>query len=145
MFQGPTLINNFTYFPIRNYLMCIRPEEHLHRNRNTLEFLILMFRCNIIGIQSVHLVITGSYLVQFPAFYGTPWFITAFTTRAHHLSLSSARPIQSTPPYPTSCRSILMLSSHLTPGLSLRFPQQNLVYISSSPKCTRYSARLILD
>jgi len=38
---------------------------------------------------------------KFPAFYGTQRFFTAFT-RARHLSLSSARSIQSMPPYPTS-------------------------------------------
>jgi hypothetical protein len=36
-------------------------------------------------------------LKKFPAFYGTRRFITAFT-RARHLSLSWARPIQSRPP-----------------------------------------------
>jgi hypothetical protein len=36
---------------------------------------------------------------KFPAFYGTRWFITAFT-RARHLSLSRARSIQSMPPSP---------------------------------------------
>ena len=57
--------------------------------------------------------LTGSQLVKkFPAFYGTPRFITAFTS-ARHLSLSWTSSIQSTPPHPTSCRSILILSSHL--------------------------------
>ena len=49
---------------------------------------------------------------KFPAFYGTRRFITAVTT-ARHLSLSWASSIQSTPPHPTSWRSILILSSHL--------------------------------
>ena len=49
---------------------------------------------------------------QFPAFYGTRRFITAFTSTCH-LSLSWARSIQSIPPHPTSWRSILILSSHL--------------------------------
>jgi hypothetical protein len=54
--------------------------------------------------------LTGSQLVkQFPAFYGTRRFITAFTS-AHHIFLSWARSIQSTPPHPTSWRSILKLS-----------------------------------
>ena len=52
---------------------------------------------------------------KFPTFYGTQ-FITAFT-RARHLSLFGASCIQSTPSYPTSCRSILILSSHLRLGL----------------------------
>ena len=45
---------------------------------------------------------------KFPAFYGTRRFITAFTS-ARHLSLSSARSIQSMPSPPTSLRSIFGL------------------------------------
>jgi len=54
--------------------------------------------------------LTGLQLVKkFPAFHGTRRFITAFTD-AHHVSLSWARSIQSILPYPTSRRSILILS-----------------------------------
>ena len=61
--------------------------------------------------------LTGSQLVKkFHIFYGTRSFITAFTT-TRHLSLSWASSIQSTPPHPTSRRSILILSSHLCLGL----------------------------
>jgi hypothetical protein len=61
--------------------------------------------------------VTGSQLARkFPAFYGTPRFITAFTT-ALHLSLSWARSIQSIPPHPNTWRSILVLTSHLSLGL----------------------------
>jgi hypothetical protein len=49
---------------------------------------------------------------KFLAFYGTPRFITAFTS-ARHLSLSWASSIQSIPPHPNSWRSILILSSHV--------------------------------
>ena len=60
---------------------------------------------------------TGSQLVKkFPAFYGTRRFITAFTS-ARHLSLFWARSIRPLPPHPTSWRSILVLSSHLSVGL----------------------------
>ena len=52
---------------------------------------------------------------KFPAFCGTRWFITAFTS-VHQLSLSWANSIQSIPSHPTSWRSILMLSSHLRLG-----------------------------
>ena len=61
--------------------------------------------------------LTGLQLAKrFPAFYGTRMFITAFTS-ARHLSLSWASSIQYIPPHPTSCRSILLLSSHLRLGL----------------------------
>ena len=50
---------------------------------------------------------------KFPAFYGTRWFITAFT-KARYLSLSSTRSIQS---ISTSRTSILILSSYLCLGL----------------------------
>ena len=62
--------------------------------------------------------LTGSQLVKnFPAFYGTRRFITAFTS-ARHMSLSWARSVQSMPPrHPTSWRFLLMLSAHLRPGL----------------------------
>ena len=57
--------------------------------------------------------LTGLQLVmKFPAFYGTRRFITALT-KARHLSLSWASPIQSSYPHPTSWRSILILSTHL--------------------------------
>jgi len=49
---------------------------------------------------------------QFPAFYGTRRFITAFTS-AHHLSLSWASSMQSIPPSPNLWRSVLILWSHL--------------------------------
>jgi hypothetical protein len=52
-----------------------------------------------------------------PHLYGSRRFITMFTT-ARHWSLSSARCIQSTPSHPNSLTSILMLSSHLRPGIT---------------------------
>ena len=61
--------------------------------------------------------LTGLQLVKkFPTFYGTWRFITAYT-RVCHLSLSWASSIQSIPPHPTSWRSILILFSHICPGL----------------------------
>jgi len=79
--------------------------------------------------------LTGSQLVnKFPALYGTPRFITAFTS-ARHLSLSWASSNQSISPHPIYWRSILILSSHLHLGLPgvlypSGFPHQNLVYTS---------------
>jgi len=61
--------------------------------------------------------LTGLQLVKkFLAFHGTRRFITALTS-VRHLSLSSARPIQSKYPHLTSWRSILILSTHLRLGL----------------------------
>jgi hypothetical protein len=80
----------------------------------------------------VHLEwLTSMQLVnKFPTFYGTRRFITTFTS-AHHMPLPWASPIQSTPPYPTSWRSILILSSHLCLDLpSGLFPHQNPVHAS---------------
>jgi hypothetical protein len=73
----------------------------------------------------------------FPAFYGTRRFITAFT-RALHLSLSWARPIQPTPPQPISKRPILILSVYLRLGLPSGlfpsgFPTNNLYAFLFSP------------
>ena len=80
--------------------------------------------------------LTVSQLVEkFPACYGRRRF-SAFTT-ARHLSLPWARSIHLTPSNPTSWRSILILSSHLSlrlpsgPFLS-RFPNKSL-----SPKISR--------
>ena len=59
----------------------------------------------------------GLQLVKkFPTFHGTQRFITALTSVCH-LSLSWASPIQSIYPHPTSWRSILILSTHLSLGL----------------------------
>jgi hypothetical protein len=67
-------------------------------------------------------------LDSFPAFRGTRRFYTEFT-RALHLFLSLATPIQSTSPHPTSPRSILILSTHLRLGIpSGLFPSGFLTY-----------------
>ena len=61
--------------------------------------------------------LTGSWLVvKFPTLYRTRRFITAFRS-ACHLSLFWVRSIQFMPSHPTSWRSILILSSHLSLGL----------------------------
>ena len=69
--------------------------------------------------------------------------------KCSHLSLSWARSIQYMPPYPTSLRSILILYSHLSLGLSSgSFPQVSppkpCVHTSSPPKRATYPAHLIL-
>ena len=92
--------------------------------------------------------LAGLQLVKkFPASDGTRRFITAFTS-VHHLSLSWARPIQSTDPYPTSWRSIL-ISTHLhlvlPSGLfPSGFPTKTLYAPLFSPICATWPAHLIL-
>ena len=82
--------------------------------------------------------LAGLQLVKkFPAFHGTRRFITALTS-VRHLSLSWASPIQSTYPYPTSWRSILILSTRLRLGLPSGlfpsgFPSKTLYAPLSSP------------
>jgi len=62
--------------------------------------------------------LTGFQLLKnFPEFYWTRLFITAFTS-ARHLSLPWVRSIQSIPTHPISWRSILLLSSHQCLGLA---------------------------
>ena len=82
--------------------------------------------------------VTGLQLVKkFPAFHGTRRFITALTS-VRHLSLSWARPIQSIYPHPTSWRSVLILSTHLSLGFPSGlfpsgFPTKTLYTPISSP------------
>ena len=85
--------------------------------------------------------LTGLQLIKkFPAFHGTPRFITALTS-LRHLSLSWASPIQSIYPHPTSWRSVLILSTHLRLGL----PSGLLPYTPlSSPIRATCPAHLIL-
>jgi hypothetical protein len=78
-----------------------------------------------------------------PAFYGSWRFITAFT-RASTCPYP-ARPIQSTPPHPTSPRSILIFYTHqcldLCHGLfPSGFPTNNLYVLLFSPICATCSA-----
>ena len=77
--------------------------------------------------------LTGLQLVKkFPTFHGTRRFITALTS-LRHMSLSWASPIQSIYPHPTSWRSILILSTHLSLGLP------SGLLLSSFPTNTLYA------
>ena len=70
---------------------------------------------------------------KFPAFHGIWTFITALTS-VRQLSLSWASPIQSVYPYPTSWRSILILSTYLGLGLfPSGFPTKTLYTLSPHP------------
>jgi hypothetical protein len=87
-------------------------------------------------------------LGSFPALYRTRMFIAAFT-RALHLSLSWARPIQSTTPNPISKSSILMLPTtynlvFLVVSFPLAFPTNNLYTVLFSPIHAACSAHLSL-
>ena len=93
--------------------------------------------------------LTGLQLVKkFPAFHGTPRFITALTS-LRHLSLSCTSPFQSIYPHSTSWRSILILSTHLRLGLPSglfpsSFPTKTLYPHLSSPIRTTCPAHFIL-
>ena len=88
--------------------------------------------------------LTGLQLVKkFPAFHGTRRFITVLTS-VRQLSLSWASPIQSIYPHPTSCRSILILSTHLRLGLPIGlfpsgFPIKTLYTPIVWTNCREYS------
>jgi len=88
---------------------------HIYKSFILLTFLLtylLTPRCRVLLEK-----LTGLKLVKkFPAFHGTPRFVTALTN-VRHLSLSWASPIQSIYPHPTSRRSILILSTPLRLGL----------------------------
>ena len=94
-------------------------------------------------------MLTGFQLVkEFPAFYETRMFITAFTS-ARQLSQSRASSIQSITPQPTFWRSVLILSSHLRLGLpsglfSSGFPINILYTPLLSPIHATCSTHLIL-
>ena len=82
--------------------------------------------------------LTGSQLVKkFPAFYGNPPFITAFTS-ARHLSLSSARSIQSMLSHLHLLKIHLIIILPSMPGSSKWF------FSSSFPTKTLYTPLLSL-
>jgi hypothetical protein len=87
-------------------------------------------------------------LDSFPAFHGTRRFNNEFT-RALHLFLSWARPIQSTPPHPTSQKSIIILFTHLRLGLPSGlfpsvFPTNHLYAFLFSPIRATWPVHLFL-
>ena len=73
---------------------------------------------------------------KFPAFHGTRKFITALTS-VRHLSLPWASPIQSIYPHPTSCISVLILSTHL------RLCLHSGLFPSGFPTKTQYTPSLL--
>ena len=93
--------------------------------------------------------LTGSAASQeIPCIFGTRSFLTV-PTSARHLSLSWANSIQSSQPPPTSWRSILVLSSYLSLGLSnglfpSGFPTRTLCTPHTSPIRATSPAHLII-
>jgi hypothetical protein len=81
-----------------------------------------------VGFAFKSLIVTPWFL------YGTRRFITVFT-KAHHWTLSWAIRIQFAPSIPISLRSILMLSSHVCPGL----PSGSYLRASQSKPCKHLS------
>jgi hypothetical protein len=126
----------------------------LQTNRKVLQIAISLYnnlltylltpRCRVLlekltGLQQVK---------KFPAFYGARRFITALKS-VRQLSLSSASPIQSIYPHPTSWRPILILSTHLRLGLPSGllpsgFLAKTLYTHLSSPKRATRPAHLIV-
>jgi len=110
----------------------IRPMQNIYKVLYILTYSILTPWCKVLLEK-----LTGLQLVKkFPAFHGTRMFITALTS-VRDLSLSWASPIQSYP-HPTSCRSILILSTHLRLGLPIGplpsgFPTNTLYTPSPHP------------
>ena len=90
--------------------MSIKKEKYLSIGRVLFHLLTPWCRVLLEKLAGLQLV------KKLPAFHGTRRFITALTS-VRHLSLSWANPIQSTDPYPTSWRFILILSTHLRLGL----------------------------
>ena len=72
-----------------------------------------------------------------PRIFWTPIFNPAFT-KARHLSLFWAKSIQSTAPHPTSWRSILILSSHISLGLPCGVSHSILSCLNVFTFCTCY-------
>lgn len=75
-----------------------------------------------------------SFSQDFPMFCGTQRFITT-STNTCHLSLSWPRTIQSMSPHPISCKSTLILSSHL----SLFLPSGSIPRVFSLKPCIQLS------
>ena len=112
--------------------VCLSVCTHFKPLNHLLTYLLtyLLTPCCIVLLEQQ----TGLQPVKkFPAFHGTRRFITALTS-VRHLSLSWASSIQSTYPHPTSCRFVLILSTHLRLG-----PPSGL-FPSGFPTKTLYTA-----
>ena len=112
--QGMTLLHGVRFVSPTNKGICYWQIRAIHLPGTHVYLLtyLLTSWCRVLLEK-----LTDYQLVKkFPAFHATRRFITALTS-VRHLSLSWASPIQSIYPNPTSCKSILILSTHLRLGL----------------------------
>jgi hypothetical protein len=81
----------------------------------------------------------SSFSQEIPIFYGTQTLITT-STSTHHVSLSWPTALQSMSPHPISCKSTLLLFSHL----SLVLPSGSFPQVFSLKHCMQLSCSPIV-
>jgi hypothetical protein len=91
---GSNLHGGWTY---RHNLCFSQPPQAFHRKACRYSQYLARYVPSVVETKSTETLIVPQLVKKFPAIYGTPRFITAFTS-IRHLSLSWARSIQSMPP-----------------------------------------------
>jgi hypothetical protein len=114
-FKRPYFIETFPCSSDKHTLQIIVTDKQLI-------FQYLLTPWNIVLLEKI---IVSQLVKNFPAFYGTRMFITAFTCASQQY-LSWASSVQSMPPHSTSWRSDLNIIFPSTPGSSrFSFPQDS--------------------